>query len=180
MRFNIFRRKKKTEPIKPEAIQPEEINEIETETTAEDVAITEQMYIANTKRQLLSDALNGLPVFTRLTYARIAINNAIVEGKTEADINWDYINTICTTDLDVFDYNLYRACESIEELEGQRFNVIAASSGVGAWQKHICKDCGSAFYMTYNEVQFFREKELHLPKRCKICREKRKEGNASE
>lgn len=173
MKFNIFRRKKRNAPPEVIAIQPEEINEVETEATAEDLT----MYIDNTKKELLSDALKGLPLFTRMAYVTITINEALREGKTEEDINWDYINTVCTKDLDAFDYNLYHMSTSIEEFENQRFSIVAASSGLGSWQKHICKDCGSAFYMTYNEVRFYKDKELHLPKRCKKCREKRKEGN---
>ncbi len=38
----------------------------------------------------------------------------------------------------------------------------------------ICIDCGSEFNLSNDEKQFFIEKGLHIPKRCKECRMKRK------
>ncbi len=35
-----------------------------------------------------------------------------------------------------------------------------------------CKDCGKTFKMSNSEVDFFNSKDLHLPKRCKDCRQK--------
>ncbi len=33
-----------------------------------------------------------------------------------------------------------------------------------------CKDCGKIFYLTKGEIDFYKSKNLSLPKRCKTCR----------
>lgn len=37
-----------------------------------------------------------------------------------------------------------------------------------------CSDCGNEFTLTDGEIKFYRSKGLHLPNRCKSCRDKRK------
>lgn len=39
----------------------------------------------------------------------------------------------------------------------------------------ICEDCNQEFVFTASEQEFFQEKGFSAPKRCKACREKRKE-----
>jgi len=38
----------------------------------------------------------------------------------------------------------------------------------------ICKDCGKSFPFTVSEQKFYAEKGFALPKRCKFCRDIRK------
>lgn len=40
--------------------------------------------------------------------------------------------------------------------------------------KRTCIQCGKEFELTNSEVDFYRKKNLHLPKRCQACREKNK------
>lgn len=40
--------------------------------------------------------------------------------------------------------------------------------------KYICKQCGKEFELTESEIDFYKSKNLSLPKRCKECREKNK------
>lgn len=40
--------------------------------------------------------------------------------------------------------------------------------------KRICKQCGKEFVLTDAELDFYKKKNLTLPKRCKACREKNK------
>lgn len=42
-------------------------------------------------------------------------------------------------------------------------------------KKIKCRDCGNTFTLTVDEQNWFREKGLELPKRCKSCRQKRKQ-----
>jgi len=42
--------------------------------------------------------------------------------------------------------------------------------------RYICKDCGNMFDISKGEEEFFRSKGLELPKRCKDCRDKKKNG----
>lgn len=45
----------------------------------------------------------------------------------------------------------------------------------------VCKDCGKEFIFSAGEQAFFKEKGLdNEPKRCKECRNKRKEQNKKE
>lgn len=45
-------------------------------------------------------------------------------------------------------------------------------------QVKTCVDCNMEFTITAGEAQFFEGKGMHLPKRCKPCREhKRKFGS---
>ena len=42
-----------------------------------------------------------------------------------------------------------------------------------------CVDCGEQFTITTSEMEWWHRKGLHLPKRCRKCREQRKtEGSA--
>lgn len=43
-----------------------------------------------------------------------------------------------------------------------------------------CKDCGKEFEITEGEKNFYLSKNLSLPKRCKDCRQKRKEEKLKE
>lgn len=44
----------------------------------------------------------------------------------------------------------------------------------------VCADCRSEFTFTQSEANFFAEKGLTKPKRCKPCRDKRKAAKAAE
>ena len=48
-------------------------------------------------------------------------------------------------------------------------------------KKIICKDCGSEFIFTKGEQEFYEERGLNTPVRCKSCRKARKlEGSESD
>lgn len=119
--------------------------------------------------------LKKMPLWMRLNYFINRVSQAIADGHTNEDIKWDYVNEMCTADLSPFDYNMFESVSTIEELDGHRFNVLCAEQGIGPWHKHKCKDCGNTFSMMFKEVNFYKEKGLHLPKRCKACRQKRSE-----
>ena len=38
----------------------------------------------------------------------------------------------------------------------------------------VCKDCGKEFIFTVEEQQFYKERHLREPKRCKICAKARR------
>lgn len=127
---------------------------------------------------IATETLQKWPLWMRLNYFTNQINRALLEKHTQEEINWEYINEMCTKNLDAFDYNMYEPVDTVEQFEEQRFDIICASEGIGLWHKHKCKDCGKEFYMTYKEVHFYKDKGLSLPKRCKECREKRKNNPA--
>ena len=128
-------------------------------------------------QQIEEETLQKMPLWMRMNYFMNKISKAFKNGHTDADIKWDYVNEMCTNGLGELDYNLYKPVYSLVDFDGERFNVIAAQSGIGQWQKHKCKDCGEEFYLTYSEMNFYSDRGLALPKRCKQCRDKRKKGN---
>ena len=127
--------------------------------------------------QIEVDTLQRMPLWMRLNFFSNKLSQVIKDGHTDDNINWNYINEMCIKGLSEFDYNMYKSVSTAEEFEEQRFDVICASEGIAPWHKHKCKDCGSEFYMTYKEVHFYEDKELSLPKRCKVCRDKRKNNS---
>ena len=83
-------------------------------------------------------------------------------------------SSIDLKDIPEYDFNCYSRITTPEQFFEARESCIESSVFNLAWQKHICKDCGNTFFMNFSEVEFFRNKELHLPKRCRKCRELRK------
>ena len=148
-----------------------------TEITKEEWEETNRK-VSEMMREIQIETLKKFPLWMRMNWFTNQMNKALLDKHDESEINWDFINEMCTNNLDQFDYNMYESVDTIERFKYQRFDVIAASEGVGPWHKHKCKDCGQEFYMTYKEVHFYKDKGLSLPKRCKECREKRKNNTA--
>ena len=44
----------------------------------------------------------------------------------------------------------------------------------------VCADCRSEFTFTASEATFFTSKGLTKPRRCKVCRQKRRDAKPSE
>ena len=123
-------------------------------------------------------ALTTSPMWVRLYYLCNLVNRTLKAGHTDADINWDKINELLTTNVNEYDYNAFKQIETSDELAWvtSQFRTASIFKDSLIWQEHTCKDCGKQFFMTYNEVNFYERKELHVPKRCKACRDKRKAG----
>lgn len=43
--------------------------------------------------------------------------------------------------------------------------------------KRTCKQCGKEFVITQSEINFYKSKNLNIPKRCKECRQRNKTRN---
>lgn len=130
-------------------------------------------------REKVDKVLFSSPMWMRMNYLCNSIGNALKHGFTEADVDWDKINKILTTNVNEYDFNAFDRIETPEQLVWESTRCRSASICDDIWQKHTCKDCGKPFLMTYNEVSFYQSKNLHVPRRCKACREKRKanQGN---
>lgn len=118
--------------------------------------------------------LSTKPIFMRLNLMCNMISKGLSEGRTDADFDWDKVNGYLTKNVSEYDFNYFGRITSSEALFDANLNCRCASVAMGPWQKHRCKDCGTLFYMSYNEVHFYEEKGLHVPKRCKPCRDKRR------
>lgn len=125
----------------------------------------------------MDKTLYSFPMWMRLNYLGNTIGRLLSDDShTEADINWDKANEILTTNVGEYDFNNFKRIENTDDLSIARMKCIQASIIGGVWQKHICKECGEEFVLTYHEVKFYENKGLHIPKRCKACRDKRKVG----
>ena len=138
---------------------------------SEQNAINEAMKLLHAE---MDKTLCSFPMWMRFNYLLNTVSKVLEQGRTEADINWDKVNEILTTNRNEYDFNAFQRIENVETLAAMRADCLASSMGFGVWQIHTCKDCGKEFYMSYKEVKFFESKEFHIPKRCKYCRDKRK------
>lgn len=120
------------------------------------------------------ETLQKLPMWMRFNYLGYKLARAVNDGVANDDIDWDKLNHLLSDGRDEYDFNCYDRITTPEQFFEARESCIEGSILNGIWQKRFCKDCGSRFFMSYSEVEFFRNKELHLPKRCPECRAKRK------
>ena len=126
-------------------------------------------------QSIQDEFLRTKPMFMRLNILTNMLGKARNEGKTNEDIDWDKINEYLTTNVDEYDFNDFDRIESFDGLFGTTMHCHEASILNTSWYKGKCKDCGSEFRMSYNEVHFYKERCLQLPKRCKHCRELRRQ-----
>ena len=119
--------------------------------------------------------LRTQPMFMRLNLLTNMLGKARNEGKTNEDIDWDKINEYLTTNVDEYDFNDFDKIESFDDLLGTTMHCHEASILNTSWHKGKCKDCGAEFRMSYNEVHFYQERGFQPPKRCKHCRELRRQ-----
>lgn len=54
-------------------------------------------------------------------------------------------------------------------------NINIKSSFPTSYRYFVCKECGKLFFLTDTEIGWFKEKGFPIPKRCKHCRDKRKQ-----
>lgn len=124
--------------------------------------------------------LAAFPMWMRFNYIGNKINNFLRSGHTEDEVNWDNVNHILSNNRDEYDFNYYDEIKAINQLRDARELCFESQIFNGPWQLRVCKDCGKTFTMRFSEVEFYRKKELHLPKRCQECRAHRKEKANNE
>jgi hypothetical protein len=129
--------------------------------------------ITKVMTDIYKDALKENNMWVRAGFCLIMAQKATAEGN---QVKWDLVTELVLSPRkNVYDYNILpEKIESLEELEDINSAIQMASLNIGPWQSHKCKDCKDEFYMTINEVDFFQSKGLHIPKRCKDCRDKRR------
>lgn len=120
--------------------------------------------------------LTTSPMWMRLNYLCNVVNQMLNKGHEDADIDWNKINEFLTTNVNEYDYNAFERIETPDQLAwvASQCKIASICDDMFIWQKHTCKDCGKQFFMRRGEVSFYERKELHVPKRCMDCRDKRK------
>ena len=125
-------------------------------------------------------ALVTISVWMRFNYICNKINKLLRGGHTDDEVNWDKVNYILSNNRDEYDFNYYDEIKAIDQLCDARELCFESQIFNGLWQLRVCKDCGKTFTMRFSEVEFYRKKKLHLPKRCPECRAHRKEKANNE
>ena len=64
--------------------------------------------------------------------------------------------------------------ECLELVEDTTVNKAAVSNHDGEDKEIVCKDCGKTFVFTVEEQEFYKERHLSEPKRCKKCAKARR------
>lgn len=69
-----------------------------------------------------------------------------------------------------FDFNIFDEIHSLDELKELQDASNAAEYDIGPKRKEICKKCGNTFYLTKGELDWYRSRDLNVPKKCPYCR----------
>ena len=108
------------------------------------------------------------PVWMRCNF----LLNSISDTKNQSDVNWTFINEVLNFQNDNYDFNLFEKVESIEDLKCVRDDAIVSETPEFnlPYFKKKCKQCGDNFILTRGEIDYFLDKKLNVPNRCKCCR----------
>jgi hypothetical protein len=118
--------------------------------------------------EMQMDIFSKMPVWAKFNFFC-----NITTSKSDDEIDWDKVNKILDENKDEYSFNIYETIKNKQQLIETRINCITAQCGLGAWIKGTCKDCGEIFYLGFDEVEFFRNNNLRVPKRCHKCRDKK-------
>lgn len=124
--------------------------------------------------------LATLPMWMRFNYIGNKINKLLQDKHIEDEIDWDKVNYLLSNNRDEYDFNDYDEIKTVDKFLDARELCFEGQILIGPWQIRVCKDCGKKFTMRFSEVEFYRKKKLHLPKRCPECRARRKEKAKNE
>lgn len=122
---------------------------------------------------IFNEAFKTLPMWVKLGTLARAVKKACNEEK-EAEIDWDLINTRATESIGETDFNAFERFTRPEDIYQAYENCQLASVMDLNWRKETCKGCGKTFYLAHDEMEYFLEKGLSIPKRCRACRAARK------
>lgn len=126
---------------------------------------------------MTEEVLTKAPVWMRINMLSHKIAHAKEKEIPESDIDWNKVNHYLTVNTNPADFNNFDPISSYETF----YDAASASQMAGVdlipWRREVCKDCGATFYLYQREIQYYLEKDLNLPKRCKDCRDyKRQNG----
>lgn len=131
-------------------------------------------------RDIQEEAIKKLPMFMRVNFILNSISRNIGTSDTlediEGRIDWDTVNKILHYPIDSDDYNIIPdKVTSLQQLYDLRSCINAGSADISPWQSHVCKSCGMKYYIYWGEVCFYKNRGFALPKRCKNCRDFRRQ-----
>ena len=124
------------------------------------------------------DVLRSLAMPLRLRFIN-NITSRIVNNHPDGDstklIDWDMVNTILHFPIADDDYNdVPKQLSSRADIVDAEERCIMATANLSPWRMETCSQCHQEFYIFYGEMDYYKRNNLHLPKRCKKCRDLRK------
>ena len=125
--------------------------------------------VDNAMREMNKEILKSFPLELRINCILGLISKANAEGK-DSKIDFTVINEILHSNIGPYDYNLIPHIKSVEDISNLRDNILTATFLNGPWRKRHCKKCNEDFYLTFGQVQFYKEKGFPLPKQCEYCK----------
>ncbi len=118
-------------------------------------------------KEAFDNFLKEATMFSKLTYL---LNTTTQDINAGTEIDWELIYGYLRKYPKYGDFNIFGRPESFKDLYQIYENLHVASLGLQPWQEHKCKSCGKKFFLNYGEVNFYINKKMSLPKRCKSCR----------
>ena len=115
--------------------------------------------------KLFSKEFTKLPMIIRVKYI---LDTAC--SFNDEKLSYSRINSLIRSNIQEGDYNILpETITCISDITELYYKICQAASGLVAWCKRTCKDCGREFYLYLSEVDFYKGKGFALPKRCKDC-----------
>ena len=119
--------------------------------------------------EIFNEVFKTLPTWVKLGNLVRAVRKECREGR-ESELDWDLINTRATESIGETDFNAFERFTCPNDLYRAFENCQTASILDLNWRKVTCKGCGKTFYLTHEEMEYFLDKGLSIPKRCRACR----------
>jgi len=110
------------------------------------------------------------PVALRVSYFLNTLNKVDEKFSIDWNLIYGYLRKYPFPN----DFNNFEKPNSIEDLIDISHKIALATFNFEFWRKETCIDCHKTFYLSKSEIDFFLDRNLYLPKRCKECRNSRR------
>jgi len=90
----------------------------------------------------------------------------------------DEFNGLCCASIDCVRERLGQNSKVRWEIERSTHLIHGRKGNMAEDQQLMCSDCGQAFTFTAEDQDFFRERGYSAPKRCKACRQAKKQDQS--
>lgn len=110
---------------------------------------------------------NTMPIIRKTLYKAFSMASQSLGRLPTKEETFDFYTQECKKSFD-------------KEFDLMQKDILSKSMGVIPVETRICRDCGTVFGLDSGEVRYYEEHNLHLPTRCKVCRENRRKGSKNE
>lgn len=158
-----------TMDISPEVVNDHIDNPIEEKNNLNRKLSKEELEdMQKTLREVFSLAYKRMSVYIAV---RSLLNQITIHNIPDDHVDWDHINDLIKNCEDYSNcYNIidpvFHSRDEMEVYITQEFLAVCDHKFT-PYRKGICKDCKEEFTMTLGELDFYLQKKLNIPKRCK-------------